>query len=762
MFSIVRQSCLTTIYKHHVTPSAAGSSLTTLPYPIDQKIVITMPRNLSKYCPTLCNVPMYQRTFIMAAIELETWANMPADCSVHQGQIRDFLGRHLVNWGCLGGFEAQDAGCAIAEATDEAFRRLSLYSHVGWVDMIQKFVASINTHAMFATRSDQGGAIQDWCCAAVQRSTKHMLPSMQASQRASDLKNMRYGAAGGTGDGQKFPSRAAPPAEAVDEPAIPPHSIKAPQRYMAQQHAHLSADRSTSRLGGYSLETSQNGQVTVCIDDSESDNEVSVIHNRRKQSQLSRSTESDLEDIAHTQRRRQRLRPNKGSGGGNRWQRQSCEGRALEVGSLMQYRSTVDAALSVPRMTLAPTADMNMNPGTGEGFWRGRESGAYASQIDDVIVCISNSESNHDVHFNHDRWKRAQFLQSLGSDSEEISDTQKSWKPTAANKDPMANNRLRRLHDDMRSGKTAGLIKRRRRMEDPPYTLGNTSTPAEDSQPREEIFRGGESGAYASSALSIGYLKPIVYSKPIAMMYIALQRFARSCDIKLPPMDELVRPRVQHNSHGGVKGPTTAPATTEPASFLSRQMRRYPPILPYPGPFSGALAAKNIQSDVQADQKDEPGYLPNSNFSMPHPRPIPTAPAAMRVQAGVQTDRHREPRCTAKSKLSTSSYRLFACARAPKSVQSDDQTLHSDEPEYMPTCKVSTQGGYKGYKSKRYRDGNIVAAGASEIGHGNRGRAMLEKMGWSKGKALGVTGREGILVPIEQTFKSGTAGLGGS
>lgn len=59
-----------------------------------------------------------------------------------------------------------------------------------------------------------------------------------------------------------------------------------------------------------------------------------------------------------------------------------------------------------------------------------------------------------------------------------------------------------------------------------------------------------------------------------------------------------------------------------------------------------------------------------------------------------------------------------------------------------------------------YRDGDIVGASAPELGTDNRGRAMLEKLGWSRGTALGTEENQGILQPVLQTMKRSKAGLG--
>ena len=59
-----------------------------------------------------------------------------------------------------------------------------------------------------------------------------------------------------------------------------------------------------------------------------------------------------------------------------------------------------------------------------------------------------------------------------------------------------------------------------------------------------------------------------------------------------------------------------------------------------------------------------------------------------------------------------------------------------------------------------YKDGEVVGAAAPELGIDNRGRAILEKMGWSSGTALGATNNKGILLPVSHTVKNTKAGLG--
>ncbi|KAL1844137.1 hypothetical protein VTJ49DRAFT_4989 [Mycothermus thermophilus] len=63
------------------------------------------------------------------------------------------------------------------------------------------------------------------------------------------------------------------------------------------------------------------------------------------------------------------------------------------------------------------------------------------------------------------------------------------------------------------------------------------------------------------------------------------------------------------------------------------------------------------------------------------------------------------------------------------------------------------------YKALTPREGEIVGGSVPEIGEQNKGRAMLEKMGWTKGTALGADNK-GILVPVVQVVKRSKAGLG--
>lgn len=62
--------------------------------------------------------------------------------------------------------------------------------------------------------------------------------------------------------------------------------------------------------------------------------------------------------------------------------------------------------------------------------------------------------------------------------------------------------------------------------------------------------------------------------------------------------------------------------------------------------------------------------------------------------------------------------------------------------------------------SASYLEGEVVGGSAPEIGANNKGRAMLEKMGWSTGTALGALNNKGILQPVSQVVKNTRAGLG--
>jgi len=65
-----------------------------------------------------------------------------------------------------------------------------------------------------------------------------------------------------------------------------------------------------------------------------------------------------------------------------------------------------------------------------------------------------------------------------------------------------------------------------------------------------------------------------------------------------------------------------------------------------------------------------------------------------------------------------------------------------------------------GHAGVAYRDGEVVGGSAPELGQENKGRAMLERMGWSSGTALGALDNKGILQPVVHVVKRSKAGLG--
>jgi hypothetical protein len=67
--------------------------------------------------------------------------------------------------------------------------------------------------------------------------------------------------------------------------------------------------------------------------------------------------------------------------------------------------------------------------------------------------------------------------------------------------------------------------------------------------------------------------------------------------------------------------------------------------------------------------------------------------------------------------------------------------------------------GPKGRAIVSYKDGDTVGASAPELGNENKGHALMVKMGWSKGMALGALDNKGILQPIAHVVKTSKAGL---
>lgn len=57
-------------------------------------------------------------------------------------------------------------------------------------------------------------------------------------------------------------------------------------------------------------------------------------------------------------------------------------------------------------------------------------------------------------------------------------------------------------------------------------------------------------------------------------------------------------------------------------------------------------------------------------------------------------------------------------------------------------------------------EGDVIGSKAPALGQDNKGRAMMEKMGWSEGTGLGAPNKQCNVQPILQVFKTSKAGLG--
>ncbi|KAK9239775.1 hypothetical protein V1525DRAFT_17804 [Lipomyces kononenkoae] len=66
----------------------------------------------------------------------------------------------------------------------------------------------------------------------------------------------------------------------------------------------------------------------------------------------------------------------------------------------------------------------------------------------------------------------------------------------------------------------------------------------------------------------------------------------------------------------------------------------------------------------------------------------------------------------------------------------------------------------RGTGSFKHRDGDVVGSNAPEIDIDNKGRQLLERMGWISGSGLGVAGNVGPATPILARVKTSKAGLG--
>ncbi len=113
--------------------------------------------------------------------------------------------------------------------------------------------------------------------------------------------------------------------------------------------------------------------------------------------------------------------------------------------------------------------------------------------------------------------------------------------------------------------------------------------------------------------------------------------------------------------------------------------------------------------------------------------------------------------------------------RTSRTMQYNEETLKTVESvlssrRFLPRMDKAKRKGVLAGRDRRggaasagvsYRDGEVVGAAAPEIGQENRGRTMLEKMGWSTGTALGaVNNNRGLVQPVEQVVKTSRSGLG--
>jgi hypothetical protein len=76
-----------------------------------------------------------------------------------------------------------------------------------------------------------------------------------------------------------------------------------------------------------------------------------------------------------------------------------------------------------------------------------------------------------------------------------------------------------------------------------------------------------------------------------------------------------------------------------------------------------------------------------------------------------------------------------------------------------PARGSNSRSGPRARLQTGYREGDKVGEHAPELGPENKGHALMMKMGWSKGMALGTQDNQGILHPIAHTVKTNKAGL---
>jgi R3H domain/G-patch domain len=78
--------------------------------------------------------------------------------------------------------------------------------------------------------------------------------------------------------------------------------------------------------------------------------------------------------------------------------------------------------------------------------------------------------------------------------------------------------------------------------------------------------------------------------------------------------------------------------------------------------------------------------------------------------------------------------------------------------DYSQNSGAKWDGTNSPHRVKRHKDGDIVGGDAKEIPSDNRGRVMLEKLGWRSGMGLGAEGM-GMKLPVFAVVKSSKSGL---
>ncbi|TVY43855.1 Protein SQS1 [Lachnellula occidentalis] len=186
----------------------------------------------------------------------------------------------------------------------------------------------------------------------------------------------------------------------------------------------------------------------------------------------------------------------------------------------------------------------------------------------------------------------------------------------------------------------------------------------------------------------------------------------------------------------------------------------------------GLLGNKNSKPDLKQkfkegmsihDVKDQiKGFLMGSNTTLSLP-PMAKADRKVVHELGTAFSLKSKSVGSGKSRAPI----LTRTSRTPRYLESNFDAVEARlSRRYLPRMDVGhkqrVQRAPRGGNSAgvSYKDGDVVGASAPELGVENRGRAMLEKMGWSTGTALGALNNKGILQPVSHVVKTSKAGLG--